>query len=205
MVWIVLAAILWALWRTRKSLALAAYFFAQLAYVPATRYVAWRYGDTSNYYVWTYGLFTGLILLAALNLALRLIFRRRHPWRAIACALVLAITLAHIAFSGLDHPAAYYDYIGISEGVTLAFAGVLLGGVSFWTEKPLLFLCLGLLWLGQCWFRLGFYMHITEQQWLRANWTVPAWLCIGGFALVGALAGLTRAHLRAERRMRNHV
>lgn len=195
------AAIVWALWRCRQSLGLTAYFCAQLAYVPATRYYAWVYGDSSSVYAIIYSLFTAIILLAALNLALRPVFERAHPWRAIAAAGVLSVTLARSAYLGLDHQPQYYDYIGIGEGVTLAFAGILMGGVSYWTEKPLLFLCLGLLWLAQCAFRVGFYMHLTEIAWLEANWYVPAWIGIVGFTTIGFLAGLSRADLRAERRM----
>jgi hypothetical protein len=195
------AAILFAGWRTRKSLGFAAYFFAQGSYMLATEYALLRHGETSLYYAWTYAVFTGLILITCLALALPPLWERSYHWRALAIAFVLALTLAHIAFKGLDHPVQYYDYIGITEGSALFLAGMIMAGVSYWTGKPLLFLILGLLWLAQCWFRIGFYMHVTSEAWLRANWMVPTWIGIIGFSLVGSLAGVTREHLRADRRM----
>lgn len=181
MAWLVLLAVCLAGWRVRHSHSLFCYFFAQAVYVPVVWGVAHFSGDTSLEYLVAYSVMTGLILACVAWIALESVLSARSA----AFAGVLAITVTRMAFVSL--PGAHaYDWVHLVEAGVLLWAALCVGGRAPYLENGAVSLVLGLLWLAQAFFRIGFILHI--ESWLAYNWRVPPALCIAAFGLVALLA-----------------
>ena len=189
---LIVVALVFALyWPQPKCL--ARYLWAQLAYALTVLPVLWLWPETSMVYAAVYVLFTGIILATVLGIAWESIGAN---WKALGAAITLSLTLGHVAFTGLAHKARWYDWVGITEGVILFGAALIVGyaapRLKFWDVS----LTLAFLWMGQALFRWGFYLHLPDKLWIYLNWVVPAWLGIIAFTLLGWRG---RAHLRRLR------
>ena len=183
----VIASILFALFYPQPSrvvLYLYACLYGDLVIFAANQF----WGDTSKVYAVAYAVMTGLILLAIGNIVLEAVRTRQNSYKALGLVFVLSVTLGRLCFAGLGHQAHYYDFIGIIEGAFLFGAGLTIGYLAPYLERTSLGLTLACLWLGQSFWRLGFYLHVESAEWLRLNWRIPPLLGILGFSLLGWLS-----------------
>jgi hypothetical protein len=181
----VLAAVLFAGWRSRRVPALLWYFVAQAAYALVVFPARFFLSDTSVFYAIIYATMTGVVLLSIVRIAWNAVITRQNSWRAVAIVGLLSVTVGRVAFMELDHPARYYDCIGIIEASALFWAALVLGAVSPYIIRWKVSFTLAILWFCQSWFRYGFYTHIPDKFWLALNWRIPPVLCIIGFILIG--------------------
>jgi hypothetical protein len=189
---LIITALLFALyWPQPKCL--ARYLWAQLTYALVIFPVNYFWGDGSLAYAMVYVLFTGIILATVMGIAWEALGTN---WQALGAMFVVCLTIEHYAIAGLGHAPRWYDWIGITEGVILFGAAMIVG----WTAPRMklwdVSLTLAFLWFGQALFRWGFYLHLPDKLWLTLNWIVPAWLGIVAFTIVGWRG---RAHLRRLR------
>jgi len=178
---LVLAAVLFAGWRTRHQASLFAYFCVQAAYVPVIWGVERFSGDTSLEYLTAYAVMTGLILTCVVWIA-----SEGLSYRSAGFASVLALTVARMAYVSLGHPAKGYEWVQLTEAGILLWAALCVGGRAPYVRNGAVSLVLALLWLAQAFFRLGFILHL--ESWLPYNWRVPPILGIVAFLIVGGLA-----------------
>jgi hypothetical protein len=190
---LVLAAICFAGWRTRFVPSLFQYFFAQALYAMVIFPLNWFYGTSSTIYAVAYTLLTSFILLAVGRIVTEAISEKQNSWRGAALAAILAVTMGHMAWSGMPG-IKYYYVIGVIEGTALLWAGLVLGSLAAYTECWDIALTLAALWISQAVWRWGFYLHFPG--WLRLNWVVSPLLCIIAFVIIGFVA-----KLRADERI----
>jgi hypothetical protein len=192
----VLAAVLFAGWRSRHVPVLLWYFISQAVYAVVVFPAGRLLGDTSVPYSVIYAILTGIVLASVVRIAWNTATTRQNSWRAAAIVGVLAITVGHVAFKELDHPARYYDWIGIVEASVLFWAALVIGATAPYIGRWKVAFTLALLWFGQAWFRYGFYTHLPDKFWLTLNWRVPPLLCITGFILIGRFLGHEMREMR---------
>ena len=156
--------------------------------------VKWLYGDTSPEYLLSYITITSIILLTILVIIADSISMKQRSWRAAGMLGMLSIILGRVAIIKLVHHPQLCDYVGITEGCFLFWAGWTLGYLAPYLERTDLAYTLASLWLAQSYFRIKFYIHILDPNWLAANWLVPPALGVIAYLLIGLLS---RHRLRA--------
>jgi len=85
-------------------------------------------------------------------------------------------------------PIEYYDVLAVLEGSTLFGCGLIIGGIAPYLERTGLAFTLCGMWMAQAFFRIGFYTHLVDDRWIKANWLVPPIIGIVGFLLIGLLS-----------------
>jgi hypothetical protein len=150
---------------------LARYLWAQLVYIPFVFCSAWYFGIWSRAYAAVYVLFTSLILVAIVRIAIDSLSSREYRFRAAVVALILAAVLTKMAFTSVQRPLPWYLAINLGEGFILSWAGILCLFVTPYTRRPDLIFPLGTLWMCQACFRFGW--TINWAHWQTLNWTVP--------------------------------
>jgi hypothetical protein len=190
--WLLFASILFAGWRCRFIPRLYQYFFAQALYTVVLFNLRWLVGDTSRIYAAAYSLLTGIILLAVGRIATENLSGHQYSCRGAVIAGVLAIILVRLAFVGLQAPVRYYEWIHLIEAGALIWAGLCVAGTAPYCDRWDIAFTLGMLWLVQALFRLGFILHLPSETWVRYNWIVPPAACIIAFTAIGLLEGRDR-------------
>lgn len=149
---------------------LAAFFWAQLIYIPPVLCSAWYFGVWSWPYLIVFSLFTAVILLSACRLTWALLQSRQQRLRPIAATFLVALVMARIAHRGsLAHDR--FLTVWLSEGFILAWLGALLALLAPYTRRPDLYFPLALLWLCQsCW---AFGWSLNWQMLAGWNWVLP--------------------------------
>lgn len=155
------------------------YLWCVLAEIPFLWVVNYWYGDGSLIYACTYAFFTAIILYSAFRIALDCLRTRRYRLRAVAIAFLLAMIFARIAFLDASGP---YLAINIGEGFVLVLAGVLVAFSSPYTSRPDLYFTLGVFWLAQAAFSLGWVLN--WQEWQEINWLVPPLMACVAFSVL---------------------
>jgi hypothetical protein len=174
---VVVGALVWAC-HWPMPFAVRVYLLAQLVYIPPV----WLLRDTS-WYRNTYCVFTAVILATAGNIVWEALSARRHRLRVFACAFLLSLTFAHLAFVGLARPMRTNDWIVLSEGFLLLLMGILLAYAAAHLERWDIALLLGLLWIFQGAYDFGWVLD--WPRWMPINWIAPAWMEIIAFTLLG--------------------
>lgn len=176
----IIVSLLWALAYPQPK-CLTRYLFACLYADLAVFLAHWIWGDASVVYAAIYSIFTAAILLAAVALVGETIYRQRNVWRIAGIAIVFAVSLGHLAYSGIQ-TMHYYDWIGLTEATTLFWCGLVAGFTAPYVRMWDIQLTLGLFWMAQALWRWGFYMHLPA--WLPLNWKVPGYLGIAAFSVI---------------------
>jgi len=165
-------------------LALCCYFAAFNVNMLALIVTLWLYG-WGPVYAWVYVLCSVPIFLAIAAICKESLLTREHRARAIAVGFILALTLGHLTHVGIVRAVTVYDWITLTEGTLLAWAGTVLGFSAAYAERKDLALLLATLWLAQSLFDYGYILHYGWPSWMAANWFVPQAICIVGFSLIG--------------------
>lgn len=155
------------------------YFWCVLAEIPFLWVVNAWYGDRSLTYACTYALFTAIILYAIVRIALDCLRTRRYKLRSVSIAFIFALLFARLAFLDASGP---YLAINIGEEFVLVLAGILTAFSSPYTSRPDLYFILGVFWLCQAGFSLGWVLN--WQEWQDANWLVPPAMACVAFSVL---------------------
>jgi hypothetical protein len=165
---------------------LCGYFLAFSVNLVALIVTLWLYGWGSAY-AWVYALSSVPIFLTIAVICREVLRTRQYSFRVSVLALILAATIGHLTYVGIAHPANAYEWIHLIEGTLLVWAGAILGGCARRTEIPQVSLLLGILWLVQSAFSLGYVLHWDWPSWMGYNWYVPQAIPAVGFSLIGFL------------------
>ena len=188
MILALLAAILFALWRSwdNSEQRLFWYFYAQLIYT-LLGYGAYKlFGDTSWQYLTVYLLGTSIILVTMARIVWEAVKRKS---KLLGIPGVLSFGLGALAASGL-HPMSLYEWAGVLEGSLLMGCAVVIGYSAYYHARHDIRLILASLWTVLGLFRLGFYLNLPSEAWLKMNWQIPGWSCVMAFTLIGFRLGL---------------
>lgn len=177
------AAILWALYCARYPCrkSLRAYLIAALVVNIGTEVSLFAFGETARAYAIAYAIFTAIGLLAALNVARDLLAIRWHAIAGAGAALLVVLR----AYAGLAKPLHFYDWFALTEGAALTLAGTALLFSAAHHERPKIWLTLGVLWIIQAGFRVGFVLSISSLAWLNLNDWLPTVLVVGAYGFLG--------------------
>jgi hypothetical protein len=143
----------------------------------------WLYG-WGPAYAWVYVLSSVPIFLAIAAICKESLLTREHKARAIAIGFILALAIGHLAHVGIVRPVTVYDWISLTEGTLLVWAGIVLGFSAAYIKRWDLAIILAIMWLAQALFSFGYVLHFDWPEWLEANWYVPQSICIVGFSLI---------------------
>jgi hypothetical protein len=141
------------------------------------------YGDWSPIYAFTYCLFDGIILLCACRIAIDCLRTRRYRLRAAALVLILALAVTRTVFLEAVQPLDRFLVISLVEGFVLVWAGTLALFAGAYTKYPGLYCALGVFWLCQAWYSLGWVMDWKALE--EFNWLIPpatGFLCFSWLA-----------------------
>lgn len=178
----VLASIVWAL-KQPMRMPWMAYLVAQLASVPVLWLVSYAYGDASRAYAATYVATTGTIFLAVSWIVTDVLAGRAHRLEVLACAFVLSMIPAKLAFETLHRTLTPDQAAVLVEAALLLWAGIVVAAVSArldWKGVPFTF---GVFWILQGAFDVGWLMHFPG--WQEASWIVGPSMGTVAFVLVG--------------------
>lgn len=177
------AAIFWALgcalYPCPKSLRL--YLLAALVAVTGAEASLAFYGETSREYAILYALFTAIGLLAALNVARDQLAKHWHVFAGIGAALLVDARV----YAGLAKPLRFYDWFALTEGAALVVAGTAILFSAAHQKTPKVWATLGILWIVQAAFRLGFVLSLPSLAWLNLNEWLPTLLVVGAYGFIG--------------------
>lgn len=161
---------------------LAAFFWAQLLYIPPVLCSAWYFGVWSWQYLAVFSLFTAVIIWSTSRLTWALLKTRQNRLRPAAATFLVALVMARIAWIGTVQPRSSFLAISIAEGFTLAWNGSLLSLLAPYTRRPDLYFPLALLWLCQsCW---AFGWSLNWQMLASWNWVLPPLMGLLAFSFL---------------------
>jgi hypothetical protein len=136
-------------------------------------------------YAWVYSLTSVPIFLAIAWVCHESLHARKLRVRAVTLGFLLALTIGHLAYVGIVRPVDAYDWITLTEGTLLFWAGTMIGASAAYAERSDVALCLAFLWLAQALFSFGYVLHFDWLWWQKANLWLPETICIVGFSLLG--------------------
>jgi hypothetical protein len=164
--------------------ALCGYFLAFIANMLALDLALWFFG-WGPVYAWVYSLTSVPIFLAIAWICRESLRTRKLRVRAAILGFILALTIGHLAYVGIVRPVDAYDWITLTEGTLLFWAGTMMGASAAYAERPDVALVLSFLWLAQALFSFGYVLHFDWPSWRALNYWLPETICIVGFSLLG--------------------
>jgi hypothetical protein len=146
--------------------------------------VLWVYG-WGPVYAWVYSLTSIPIFLSMMGICSECLRSRKYRARAVTIGFILAVTIGHLTHAGIVRPVTAYDWISLTEGTLLLWAGTMIGVSAAYAERSDLALILSILWLAQALFSFGYVLHLNWPMWMELNWWLPETICMTGFILIG--------------------
>lgn len=156
------------------------YLRTQLASLPALWIGSRLWGIWSPWYAGIYVAATLPILWGIARICWAVLRGREYRLRAAAIGSFLAIILGRLAYVGLQRHVTYFDWINIALGVSLVWAGTLVGFAAPHVKRWDLALILGFLWVLQAVSSFGWTQHLNE----RLNWMIDPSLGIMAFLIL---------------------
>lgn len=142
---------------------------------------AFAFRETEPAYAMLFACFETLGLLAALNVARDMLAKRWHLWAGCGAALLLAMR----AYIGMAKPLHFWGWFALLEGAVLTLAGTALLFSAAHHGQPKVWGTLGVLWIAQAGFRVGFALSVSSLAWLNLNEWLPTLLIVGAYGFLG--------------------
>jgi len=182
---LLLTAELWLLWRAPRYL--WNYIAAQAGVTFCLFATLIFYSESTPEYARVWGLCTALLTVTYIGLAR--FFLSKHPVKSLAigsafllCAFCVTLTYSHLA-----KPLRFYEWLAIAAGGILVSCGTILGisAPYHFGRDRVVALVLGLLFIAQSLWQVGFVLHLPNELWERANYVVPTLFCVAGWGYLG--------------------
>lgn len=137
----------------------------------------WVYLHARHYYFVVFVFFTATLLAAEAELCIE--SYRWSKTRLLTMSLAIGIGLAFfIAYYEKTH--SFGDFITIVESVLLSSFGIIVGLSAPHSDRPMTYGTLGLMFLAQAYFGLGYVFHFGSEAWYESNQWIPAFINIVG-------------------------
>ena len=145
------------------------------------------YDESTAEYARVWALCT--VLLTMTYLGLTRFFLAKHPVKslAIGSAALLCVFCVTVTYTHLEKPLHFYDWLALAAGAILVSCGTVLGVSApyhFGRDRAVA-LVLGLLFIAQSLWQVGFVLHLPSEAWERANFVIPPVMCIGAWGWLG--------------------
>lgn len=148
--------------RQRPPRSVGLYLCSQIFFCVSIWAGNWLWGIWSRWYATLYVAVTLPILWCIARLCWEALERRCYRARSLAISFLIAGLLGRLCYVGLPRPVTGFDWINLTLGVCLTWAGTLVGFAAPHIKRWDLALILGMLWLFQGLSSFGWTLHLWE-------------------------------------------